>query len=201
MQFISEKQLPMKQYDYVITLKNAGFFAIDAISKLMLFISFTIFVYSAYTLLKPASFFYTVVAFVLLTWFIIINCFKKNNAPIYYSFGLLIAAIGWLYNFTQSGWLTLVFVLAAFLEKQVKFPQEIGVDKQGLTFNSFPKKHQPWKELNNLILKDGLLTVDYKNNKLFQQEIESQVSSGLETEFNEFCSAKVKANSQGCSNI
>jgi len=42
-------------------------------------------------------------------------------------------------------------------------------------------------------LKDGLLTIDFKDNKLFQKEIEEQVSPVLDSEFNEFCRSKLKA--------
>lgn len=39
----------------------------------------------------------------------------------------------------------------------------------------------------NTILKDGVLTIDSKNNKLFQKEIQEYVSPETEKEFNHFC--------------
>ena len=86
-----------------------------------------------------------------------------------------------------------LFLIAALLERQVKFPQEIGVDDNGITFNTLPQKEYEWKDINNLLLKEGILTVDYKNNKLFQHEIESEVSPVLEREFNHYCQAKLAA--------
>jgi hypothetical protein len=44
-----------------------------------------------------------------------------------------------------------------------------------------------WDEVNNVILKDGLLTIDFKNNKLFQQLILNSDEDINEKEFNEFC--------------
>ena len=52
------------------------------------------------------------------------------------------------------------------------------------------KRTIEWKELNNVILKDGILTIDLKNNKVFQNEIMSPTS---EMDFNEFCDAQQQA--------
>ncbi len=45
------------------------------------------------------------------------------------------------------------------------------------------KKHS-WKAIDNVILKDGLLTVDFKNNKLFQRDIDNELH---EEKFNNWC--------------
>ena len=45
---------------------------------------------------------------------------------------------------------------------------------------------------NNIVLKDGLLTLDFTNNKIYQKEIESEYSSAEEKEFNEFCNTQLK---------
>jgi hypothetical protein len=79
------------------------------------------------------------------------------------------------------------YIIAALLERQLKFPQEIGFSKDAVTFNTFPSKHYNWQQLKNVILKDNILTLDFKNNKIFQKETESDVSAETEKEFNEFC--------------
>ncbi|OYY22402.1 MAG: hypothetical protein B7Y69_06810, partial [Sphingobacteriia bacterium 35-40-8] len=58
--------------------------------------------------------------------------------------------------------------------------------------NSFPKKHILWEELNNVVIKDGLLTIDFKNNKLLQKEIQSGSNAKDEQDFNEFCRNKLQ---------
>lgn len=50
---------------------------------------------------------------------------------------------------------------------------------------NFPKKEFAWNELNNVILKDRILTLDFKNNKLLQAEIEKSQDVN-EVEFNSF---------------
>lgn len=60
----------------------------------------------------------------------------------------------------------------------------------------------PWKEMDNVILKDNLLTIDFKTNKIIQVEIVEQGRAIDETEFNLFCDEQMKtpsavANSDG----
>ena len=49
------------------------------------------------------------------------------------------------------------------------------------------QKEVNWDEVNNVILKDGLLTIDFKNNKLFQHIILNSDEDISEKEFNDFC--------------
>src|SRR5690606_30064060 len=83
-------------------------------------------------------------------------------------------------------WLIAVFVLLAILEYQAKLPPEIGFSKDHITFNGLFKKKYKWSEIENVVLKDGLLTVDFRNNKLFQKEIDTGENEASEQEFNEW---------------
>ena len=83
--------------------------------------------------------------------------------------------------------MAILYAIAGLLEKQVKFPQEIGFSENEISFNTFPRKVLKWNELNNTLIKDGLITIDLKNNKLFQKEIEGYVTADIEKEFNDFC--------------
>lgn len=174
----------MKEFDYVVTIKAGNFSAIDTVSRLMLILSLTVFVYSAVAKSDVA---YAVIAFLLCAWFMYASFFNKRKYIIYYRLGFVIAAAGWFYGRDNYSWMGVVFMVAALLEKQVKFPQEIGVDEKGITFNTIPKKKHAWQQIENIVLKDGLITIDYKNNKLFQKETEREVSTELEKELNDFC--------------
>jgi hypothetical protein len=63
---------------------------------------------------------------------------------------------------------------------------EVAVKKDGISYPSFPKREILWNELQNIIMKDGLLTIDFKNNKILQNEIDGEVDVN-ERDFNEFC--------------
>jgi hypothetical protein len=103
---------------------------------------------------------------------------------------LLIGAWG-IFIQPYLSWLAFVYVAAAVLEKQVKFPEEIAFDNDEVIINSFPKKRYTWDAFQNIVLKDGLLTLDYKNNTLFQKQIESSVEKELEDAFNLFCQERL----------
>jgi hypothetical protein len=96
------------------------------------------------------------------------------------------SAAGWFF-IPNGKWMTFVYLIAAILEKQAKFPQEIAFGKEEIVINSFPKQRYSWADLNNVIIKDGIITVDFKNNKLIQKEIQSGSTTQEEKEFNEFC--------------
>ncbi|MEN9685000.1 MAG: hypothetical protein RLZZ28_786, partial [Bacteroidota bacterium] len=83
--------------------------------------------------------------------------------------------------------IALIYFIAAILEKQVKFPQELAFDGEEIIVNSLPKKRYEWQDISNIVLKDGMLTIDFKNNKLIQKEIETPGTIQEEKEFNEFC--------------
>lgn len=62
----------------------------------------------------------------------------------------------------------------------------ISVTKKKIVYYTVPRKNITWEELSNIMVKDGLLTIDFKNNKLLQNETEGDDYFN-EKEFNEFC--------------
>jgi hypothetical protein len=50
----------------------------------------------------------------------------------------------------------------------------------------------PWTEMDNVILKDNLLTIDFKTNKIIQVEIVENNRMVDETEFNLFCKEQMQ---------
>ncbi len=186
----------MSQYNYVITIKEPDYKKANAITFLMLLLAVAFFVYVAVhqwaTKYHNAAILYLVIAAFILLWsvYTFVSSQQKNKVA-YYRLALFAAAIGWFAEPISNYWMTGLFVIAALLERQVKFPQEIGVDERGITFNTLPQKEYEWKDIKNVLLKEGILTVDYKNNKLFQHEIESDVNPALEREFNQYCTTKL----------
>lgn len=64
----------------------------------------------------------------------------------------------------------------------------VVVTEKNITYPSFPAREIEWKELQNIVIKDGVLTIDFKNNKLLQAEIEDLPN---ENKFNEFCKTQL----------
>ena len=117
---------------------------------------------------------------------------KKEYIPTF-KWSLFAAAFLWLLYPLHIPVIGIFYIIAALLERQLKFPQEIGFSKDAVTFNTFPFKNYTWQQFKNVMLKDNILTLDFKNNKIFQKETESDVSAETEKEFNEFCSRAISS--------
>lgn len=184
-----------KTYDYIVVLKQRDFKMIDNISIMMLLLAIIVLLEEALTPFSDASVFPFAIVAMILGWILFTFVKKKNGKTGYYRFGLLFAAWGLFVTLRMPyTWLTAVYVIAAVMEKQVKFPREIAFDATEVVFNTFPRKHYQWSELSNVVLKDGLITLDFKNNKLVQREIDAQTTPQLENDFNEFCRSMIHAN-------
>ena len=92
-------------------------------------------------------------------------------------------SIVWLYE--GFWWLSIALLIINLLDILANRILEVKISDEKIILPSIPKKEINWNELNNLLVKDGLLTIDFKNNKLFQQLLQS--SDLDEKEFNEFC--------------
>ncbi|HEX2683520.1 MAG TPA: hypothetical protein VHL77_06290 [Ferruginibacter sp.] len=51
----------------------------------------------------------------------------------------------------------------------------------------------PWSGMSNVVLKDNLLTLDFKTNKIIQVEIMESARAVDETEFNRFCNEQLSS--------
>ncbi len=181
----------MKIYEFIIELKRPSYRFINWISQLMYLLSVVVFcmILIQKEAIRPVILYISTIGIII--WWIYCIILEKKNLHPFFRIGLLIAAAGWLF-IPNSKWMTIVYLIAAILEKQAKFPQEIAFGKEEIVFNSFPKKRHSWSELNNVIIKDGIITVDFKNNQLIQKEIQSGTTAQDEKEFNEFCHLRLK---------
>jgi hypothetical protein len=180
----------MKTFDYIIVLKKRNHSTVDGVSQIMLLIAIIAFIGNGINGLYNALSSYAFAVLVIGWGAFCIWQKKKGGAP-FYRFGLLLAAMGW-YSMADGLWISLIYLLAAMLEKQVKFPEEIAFDENEIVFNSFPKKRYDWAALKNVVLKDGLLTLDFKNDKLIQKELDADTNKGTEEEFNLFAKVQLE---------
>ena len=64
---------------------------------------------------------------------------------------------------------------------------EVVFSASKIIYPSFPAKIFLWNEVSNVVLKDAVLTIDLKNNKLIQVVIEEGAEEMEEDAFNQFC--------------
>lgn len=179
-------------YDYLITLKKKDYSLADQVSQLLYVFALLAFGFFYYHHLKTGVVYPFTGAGIVLHWiYSIIKRRKKGET--FFRLGLFICALGWVLGPERNIWMAVLYTVAGLLEKQVKFPAEIGFSETEISFNSLPRKVLQWSEIKNVVIKDGLITIDQKNNKLTQKEIEGYVTGDIEKEFNDFCKKNIVA--------
>jgi hypothetical protein len=96
----------------------------------------------------------------------------------------------------QLAWLAaisliLIIVFARYVLKQKSIA--IFSEQNIIIVKSLFKKVYNWREVENVVLKDHLLSVDFKNNYLIQVEINTESYGVNEVAFNQFCRQQLKS--------
>lgn len=97
-------------------------------------------------------------------------------------------AIAWIRS--PLWWLGVFMLALFFLDLAAHRKLIVRVSSDGIAYPSLADKKITWSELNNILLKDGLLTIDFRNNRLFQHFVDSDLS---EKDFNDFCKKQLQA--------
>ncbi len=181
-----------KDFDFVITLKRNNTAAADVFGALLSFLPLVYFL-RLYTELAQPLFIISSIFIALLLWY---NYFKNRRGnAINFRYIFLVIAVTFIIIRVQYGttWLAILYFILLFAEIQFKRNREKGFDKEGITDNGLIRTFVPWSEIKNALIKDGMLTIDYTNNKLFQMEVAGDIEASTEEEFNIFCKAHLTA--------
>lgn len=172
-------------YDYVVTLKNSNRRYIDNISILVSLASVAFLLSDqlqhGFSFIKG---FACIFVFLLIAWNIYFSYVK--GATLFYSRALLVAGIGW-FAMPFMFWVGLPIIALGLIEKLAKSNLEIGFSSGEIVINSLIKRKFKWSDFNNIVLKDDLLTMDFKNNRLLQRMTIEDEPDADEDEFNEYC--------------
>ncbi len=137
----------------------------------------------------------TIALYFILTaaFFLLKNKFKFN---LYQLVVFTLMIVFWL---LQSAWLPAIICIAAifFAYKILQTKSTAIFSTQNITLTKllFKKVHD-WSAVENVVLKDSLLSIDFKNNQLLQAEIAGQNPAIDEKAFNFFCSQQQTANNK-----
>ena len=64
----------------------------------------------------------------------------------------------------------------------------ITCNTQGIQWPYFPKRIVPWSEISHIILKDSVLTIEDKKNRVLQVLLTAESAQSVsEEDFNRFC--------------
>jgi hypothetical protein len=173
---------------FVIVLKNEKVKTYNIISWLIIAINFLVFLFFGISIKtgKIESSFLAVagILFMIFLFQLLMKKRKEKFNDIFIIYFLIII-FAWIKS--RYYWIAVINVVLYIFQFISSRKLEIKFADAAITYPSFPIKTFQWKELNNVILKDGILTIDFKNNKLIQQTIDESSAVINEREFNEFC--------------
>jgi hypothetical protein len=174
-----------KQYPYIIVLKNETSKYVNVFGFLLTIGSAILF--AREMLFRNMIILPYLIGIIFIAGLLLWNAFLyyRTDRDIYYSKALLIAGLVWT-RMPYFEWLVIVFAFLALLEYQAKRAPEIGFANDHIMINKLFRKKIRWEEIDNVILKDNILTIDFKNNRIMQREIDSGDNEASEEEFNEW---------------
>lgn len=121
---------------------------------------------------------------------VILSLFVKTIINRYKLSRLALMGTGAIFTFITTGSILFAVILLIegvffqMLNKKVR----VDINAESVIVQYvFQQKAYKWTWLQNVILKDGILTVDFKDDRLLQSEIETDLSAADESKFNEFC--------------
>jgi len=190
------KAQPLNRFE--LLLKNEKVKSYDRITLLIILINLAVFVLLALQSAEQRIRIISIAGSLLLVTLLIIHFIVKNtktrNTSLYSFISVLSAAITWM--IIGKWWVALLcFALSALYQISRK-PLQVLFNPDKINYTSFPVRSIQWNELNNVILKDGILTIDFRNNKIVQAEIDDVSNTINEKEFNDFCSQQLKDKSK-----
>src|ERR1700750_543729 len=176
-------------YDYVVTLKRENAHKTDLVSLLLLI--FSLLAFSIVLIRNGLNLFLVLGIVVVLTGLIVNLRSARKKKDMRFRYWLFATGICWI-GMPYLQWLLIPFFILALMEAQAKYPLEIGFYSEGVVLNSLFNKKFPWSSLQSVMLKDGILTLDFTNNKLIQKEVlDDDDPDAREDEFNDYCRSKL----------
>ena len=182
-----------KTYPYIVVLKNAQSSRIRLMGMLMSICGIMMLLFrgtsaegSRLNLVAAAM------AAILTGWNIMAS---RKGRKVSFRYPLLLIALS-LVAILPFHWVGLLFVAMALLEKPASKPVEIGFSEEHVRFNGLTNKDHAWSEFQGIILKDGILTMDFRNNKLLQLDTDDEEDDEYdadEDEFNDWVKARLNA--------
>jgi hypothetical protein len=112
---------------------------------------------------------------------------KRQHAS--YRLILIICAVSW-FTMPLMPWLGLPVLLLAMFEEKARMPIRITFTNDLVVLHTLFTRNFGWQHFNNVVLKDRLLTLDLKNNRLIQRIIQDEDEPEQE-EFNKYCSERL----------
>ena len=181
--------------NYEIIVKSNDQKKLRVISNLLIVSALATLLYFAFNyyyiprLRSSAVFLFVVCAIIVTIWAFVI--LKKYVPPFRYAFFL--AGIAMFFYFPHPTFkfvIGVLYIILGLIESIIRMPKRIVIDNSGVLINNFPGKFFEWCQISSMIIRDQLITINFKNNKLYQNEIEGYITAEIQKEFNDFAKNK-----------
>lgn len=182
-----------KVHDYVVVLSNPNLALIEKTGWLLSSLAAAIIIINLF--ITPNSWLLYLCLAITLFFGISNYIDKRKNKAIKFKPLLITAGIG-LVMLTDSGPANVLFLIIGLIEGFFLHKTEIGFSQNEIVILRLWKERVAWQDLNNVIIKDGMLTIDFKNNRLVQAPTDDEEDDEYDVdddEFNAFCREQLKA--------
>lgn len=180
---------------YIIPLKNEKTGYYNNIALLLILLNLAFFIYLSIASGEKGWRIAAILGSVLVSVCLLIDVFLgriRNNEGFMYR-DIAFAVIGftwWQLGFWIPG---IIILVLGLLYQAAKRPLIARFSHEKIVYTSFVPLKITWSQCANAVLKDGLLTIDLKNNRIIQQQVDETKTRITETEFNDFCRAQLRA--------
>jgi len=175
-------------YDYVVVLRNDHIQFIEKTGWLLTFLIIMLLVFSIYTTANSTLLYVCLI--ITLSLFISNWIEKRKKKNIVFKPILITGGLGLSIASSLPVIIGILIIISGLIEKIILQKREFGFSKNIIQENGIFGKTINWGELNRVILKDDILTIDYKNNKLIQVHTDTEDNDDYEVgadEFNAYC--------------
>jgi hypothetical protein len=182
-------QSPVEEH-YAVELPNDKAPAYRVVTFIIALINIAAFTWSYFNETDQAKLVLSVTGVVLSAAALLFFILKNKNFALQ-SFRIEIAFIILAVVWMASGnlWLGLPLLIFAAFGFYTNKKTILNFSHKGILYPSFPPKLLLWSEVDFVILKDGILTMEMSDNRVFQFTLSHQETAKLdEHSFNEFCS-------------
>lgn len=171
-----------KDEHFVITLKNdrlKNYIRLGYLLTAINFVPFILFLFFRESRIAGLTGVIATILYFVIRFFIV----KRKQAKYYLDENIFfILAAAWL---LQSSLMAVLILITGILFKISLQPLRFIFREDFIEKDFFPKKKIDWEALQIVVQKDGILTLDFKDNRLLQAPVENY-NQEVEVAFNEF---------------
>ena len=180
----------MRQMEkYKIALKNEKIDQYRGIAYVALFINVAVFIYLL--LYEEYRIPVSIGLLLILIYFLARRYKIKKARKGHWLDEWLFFLIAFCWLGTENYWLVAMSFIMGFLFFLAMKNMEFVFQKKGVEKLNFPRKLFEWELFDNVILKDDILTLDFKNNRILQAEVAAG-NDVDEAAFNSFVDSQVE---------